>query len=82
MVCAGLASSAWGALAALVPYPVDPPAALWLAAYALLFGAVLLGLAGRLMRRHRDDAAVDLDGARPDVGQGRGRPPSLNCDHG
>jgi uncharacterized membrane protein HdeD (DUF308 family) len=56
---AGVASAAWGALAAAAgPSSLDPPrlTELWLVGYALLFGAALLVLALRLKRRHSESA--------------------------
>jgi uncharacterized membrane protein HdeD (DUF308 family) len=56
---AGVASAAWGALAAAAgPSSLDPPrlTELWLVGYALLFGAALLVLAFRLRRRHSESA--------------------------
>jgi uncharacterized membrane protein HdeD (DUF308 family) len=56
---AGVASAAWGALAAAAgPSSLDPPrlTELWLVGYALLFGAARLVLAFRLRRRHSESA--------------------------
>jgi len=56
LVAAATISAAWGGIAALAPRwsTVAPPTlALWLVAYAWLFGALLLGLAACLQRHHR-----------------------------
>lgn len=53
---AGGISAAWGALATVADQleTVDPQGMRrWLIVYALLFGAILLGLATQLLRRHR-----------------------------
>jgi uncharacterized membrane protein HdeD (DUF308 family) len=57
LLSAGTTSAAWGGVAAVPARAglVDPATwALWLVAYGLVFGAILIGLAVRLLRRHRD----------------------------
>jgi uncharacterized membrane protein HdeD (DUF308 family) len=65
LVLAGTAAAGWGAaVAALAPAPDATLGSLgmWLFVYAAALGAMLLGLAGLLQRRHRDRLATSLGG--------------------
>jgi uncharacterized membrane protein HdeD (DUF308 family) len=53
LVLAGTASAGWGALATVADISDLRVIRLWLVGYAVVFGGVLLVLAGRLQRRHR-----------------------------
>jgi uncharacterized membrane protein HdeD (DUF308 family) len=53
LVLAGIVSAAWGVLAAAVGPGDTRTIGLWLVGYTLLFGWILVALAGRLQRRQR-----------------------------
>src|SRR6267143_1171729 len=61
LVLAGVASAGWGALAADAGDPQT--IRLWLVGYAVIFGWVLLALAGQLRKRHQGAAAVAARGS-------------------
>jgi uncharacterized membrane protein HdeD (DUF308 family) len=58
LVLAGVASAGWGALAAAADAGNPHTIRLWLVGYAVIFGGVLLALAGQLLKRHWESAAV------------------------
>jgi uncharacterized membrane protein HdeD (DUF308 family) len=58
LVLAGVASAGWGALAAAADASNPHTISLWLVGYAVIFGGVLLALAGQLRKRHWELAAV------------------------
>ena len=53
LVLAGIVSAAWGVLAAAIGAGDTRTMGLWLVGYALIFGWILVALAGRLQRRQR-----------------------------
>ena len=53
LVLAGIVSAAWGVLSAAVGPGDTRTIGLWLVGYTLLFGWILVALAGRLQRRQR-----------------------------
>jgi uncharacterized membrane protein HdeD (DUF308 family) len=63
LVLAGVASASWGALAAAADTGDPRTMRLWLVGYAVIFGGVLLALAGRLRRRHQESAAAAARGS-------------------
>ena len=58
LILAGVASAGWGALAATADAGNPDTIRLWLVGYAVIFGGVLLALAGQLQRRNREAAAA------------------------
>jgi uncharacterized membrane protein HdeD (DUF308 family) len=58
LVLAGVASAGWGALAAAADAGNPHTIRLWLVGYAVIFGGVLLALAGQLRKRHWESAAL------------------------
>jgi uncharacterized membrane protein HdeD (DUF308 family) len=63
LVLAGVASAGWGALAAAADASDPHAIRLWLVGYAVIFGGVLLALAGQLRKRHQEAAAVATRGS-------------------
>jgi uncharacterized membrane protein HdeD (DUF308 family) len=63
LVLAGVASAGWGALAAAADAGNPQTIRLWLVGYAVIFGGVLLALAGHLRRRHNESAVVAVRGS-------------------
>jgi len=63
LVLAGVASAGWGALAAAADAGNPQTIRLWLVGYAVIFGGVLLALAGHLRRRHNESAVVAARGS-------------------
>jgi uncharacterized membrane protein HdeD (DUF308 family) len=56
LMLAGVVSASWGALLAAIGASNTRTMGLWLASYALIFGATLVALAGRLQWRQRNSA--------------------------
>src|SRR5690242_6636982 len=63
LVLAGTVSASWGALLAAIGASNTRTMGLWLAGYALIFGATLVALAGRLQWHQRNSAARAADGS-------------------
>jgi len=58
LAVAGVASAGWGVLAAAADAGDPHAIKWWLVGYAVIFGGVLLALAGQLRKRHWESAAV------------------------
>src|ERR1700730_18879951 len=58
LVLAGAASAGWGALVAAADAGDPHTIRLWLVGYAVIFGGVLLALAGQLRKRHSGTAGL------------------------
>lgn len=63
LISAGVVSSTWGALAAAIGAGGTRTMGLWLVGYALIFGSILVALAGRLQRRQHTSAATAASGS-------------------
>jgi uncharacterized membrane protein HdeD (DUF308 family) len=63
LVLAGIVSASWGASLAAIGASSTRSMGLWLAGYALIFGATLMALAGRLQWHQRNSAARTAAGS-------------------